>query len=105
MRFTSVDLPVPVPPTMATNCPGSTVRSMPWSTSSPLPEALYLKLTPLNSTLPRLSGRARPRLSGESAMSGSASSTSTTRLAQATARVSISRQTPTMSTLISTCTM
>ena len=55
--MTSEDFPVPVPPTMATNWPGSTVKLMRDSTSSPVPEAAYLKETSLNSTMPLGAGR------------------------------------------------
>lgn len=55
--------------------------------------------------LPRLSGSSRLPQSGESEMLGSASRSSETRRAPGTARVSISRHIPTMSTLMSTCTM
>ena len=48
---------MPVPPTMATNCPGLTWKLMWESTSSPLPEATYLKETSRNSTSPLGAGR------------------------------------------------
>ena len=84
--MTREDLPVPVPPTMARNLPGSTVKLMWESTSSPLPAAWYLKDTSRNSTAPRGAGRSAPSVSCRSATEGRVSSTCWMRAAQAWAR-------------------
>ena len=91
---------MPVPPTMATNCPGSAVKEICSSTLSPVPEAMYLKDTSLNSTSPLDAGSFRAWLSGLSWMSGTVSSTSTIRRAQATAREDMMNIMPNIITLM-----
>jgi len=79
---------------MPITSPGSAVKSMSESTASPVPAALYLNTTSRNSTRPALtwgppSGACfTPALS---AMSTSASSTSTTRTPLAWARADITK--------------
>ena len=105
MRFTKEDLPVPVPPTMATNWPGFTSKLMWESTSSPVPVATYLKDTSRNSTSPLGAGRTCFSASGLSSTEGSVLKTSLIRWAQAWARESCSRDMATIITLMRIWTM
>jgi len=90
-----VDLPEPVPPTMATTWPGSAVKLMWDRTSSPVPVRLYLNDTSRNSTFPVVTcGAARSPVATAgtwSTMSTSVSSTSSTRRPLAWARALITK--------------
>ncbi len=94
MSPASVDLPEPVPPMMAVTSPGSAVNDTPVSAGSSAPG--YWNVTSWNSTWPRLAPAALG--CGGSFTSGTTSSTSLMRSAEAAARGSITNTAVTMNT-------